>query len=175
VRTAGTIRPMANEQQGDPADQRGGRADRRGYGSRSRSLARPSALGEAVARVGDRWTLLLVDALLGGPRRFNDLLEDLPGLAPNILSHRLKHLEREGVVVANPYSRRPPRFVYELTAAGRDLAGALRLLAQWGAGRPDGGEAPRHAACGTAMEAHWWCPTCARVVDEDEGDTLRYA
>jgi DNA-binding HxlR family transcriptional regulator len=132
-------------------------------------------LGEAVERVGDRWTLLLVDALLGGPRRFNDLLEDLPGLAPNILSHRLKHLEREGVLVARPYSQRPPRFVYELTAAGRDLAGALRLLAQWGAARSDSGEAPRHGLCGTAMEVRWWCPTCARVVDEDEGDTLRYA
>jgi len=155
----GTIRLMANPIQNQPG------AHRR----------EPTPLGEAVERVGDRWTLLLVDALLAGPRRFNDLLEDLPGLAPNILSHRLKHLEREGVLVASPYSQRPPRFVYELTAAGRELAGALRLLAQWGAARSESGEAPRHAACGTAMEVRWWCPTCARVVDEGEGDTLRYA
>jgi DNA-binding HxlR family transcriptional regulator len=158
VATAGTIRPMANPTQHRRQDQR----------------RDPTPLSEAVDRVGDRWTLLLVDALLGGPRRFNDLLEDLPGLAPNILSHRLKHLEREGVLVARPYSQRPPRFGYELTAAGRELAGALRLLAQWGA-RSESAEAPRHAACGTAMEARWWCPTCARVVDEREGDTLRYA
>ncbi len=52
-------------------------------------------LGEAVARVGDRWTLLVVNALLAGPGRFNDLLGGLPGLAPNILSQRLRHLERE--------------------------------------------------------------------------------
>src|SRR5215218_1425850 len=89
-----------------------------------------SPLADAVERVGDRWTLLLVDALLAGPRRFNDLLTELPGLAPNILSTRLKHLERESVVVSSPYSKRPLRFVYELTASGRDLAGALRLLAQ---------------------------------------------
>jgi DNA-binding HxlR family transcriptional regulator len=133
-----------------------------------------SALGEAVERVGDRWTLLLVDALLGGPRRFNDLLEDLPGIAPNILSARLKHLEREAVVVSRPYSRRPPRFVYELTAAGRELAGALRLLAAWGAQRSDQ-DVPRHTRCGTSMQARWWCPTCARVVEDDETDTLRFA
>ena len=69
-----------------------------------------SPLDEAVARVGDRWTLLLVQALLEGPRRFNDLAAALPGIAPNVLSQRLKHLEREAVVVSQPYSRRPPRF-----------------------------------------------------------------
>ena len=133
-----------------------------------------TALGEAVALVGDRWTLPIVQALLDGPKRFNDLLAALPGLAPNILTRRLRHLEREGVLVATPYSRRPPRFVYELTASGRELAGALRLLAQWGAGRTGNTDALTHAACGTAMEARWWCPTCATVVDDDQGDDLRF-
>lgn len=132
-----------------------------------------AALAEAVARVGDRWTLLVVNALLGGPRRFNDLLDEVDGVASNILTQRLRHLEREGVVVATPYSRRPPRFVYELTASGRELAGALRLLAQWGTGR-GGAEALRHGACGTPMEAHWWCPTCARVVDDEHEDEIRF-
>jgi DNA-binding HxlR family transcriptional regulator len=133
---------------------------------------RPTPLAEAVSRVGDRWALLLVDALLLGPRRFNDLQQDLPGIAPNVLTQRLRHLEREGVVVARPYSERPPRVVYELTASGQELAGALRLLAQWGAGagRSDDAEPLRHPACGTALEARWWCPTCARVVDDDEGN-----
>ena len=131
-----------------------------------------SPLAEAVARVGDRWALLLVEALLPGPRRFNDLLEDLGGIAPNILTQRLRHLEREGVLVATPYSRRPPRFVYELTAAGQELAGAIRLLAQWGAGagRSDDAEPLRHPACGTPLEARWWCPTCARVTDDGPDD-----
>ena len=129
-----------------------------------------TALGEAVALVGDRWTLLVVHALLDGPKRFNDLLAALPGLAPNILSGRLRHLEREGVVVAAPYSRRPPRFVYELTASGRELAGALRLLAQWGAGRTADTAALTHRACGTPMEARWWCSTCERTVDDGEAD-----
>ena len=81
-----------------------------------------SPLAEALARVGDRWTLLVVEALLDGPRRFNDLLDQLPGIAANILSERLKRLEREGLVVARPYSDRPPRAAYQLTAEGGELA-----------------------------------------------------
>jgi DNA-binding HxlR family transcriptional regulator len=134
-----------------------------------------SPLDEAVARVGDRWTLLLVQALLDGPRRFNELLEALPGIAPNILSQRLKHLEREAVLVSQPYSRRPPRFAYELTGSGRELAGALRLLADWGARHREGAEPPRHAACGSPVEARWWCPVCERPVDEDEAADLHFA
>jgi DNA-binding HxlR family transcriptional regulator len=134
-----------------------------------------SPLDEAVARVGDRWTLLIVQALLGGSRRFNDLLEALPGIAPNVLSQRLKHLEREAVVVGQPYSRRPPRLAYQLTASGRELAGALRLLAQWGAERSGEGEGLRHVACGTLLEARWYCPTCARPVEDDDAGDLRYA
>jgi DNA-binding HxlR family transcriptional regulator len=133
-----------------------------------------SSLDAALERVGDRWTLLVVDALLAGPRRFNDLLEGVEGIAPNILSHRLKHLEREAMITARPYSKRPPRLSYELTAAGRDLAGALRLLAAWGSRRDADADPPRHSACGTPMETRWYCPTCARVVEEDEAAELRY-
>jgi len=124
-----------------------------------------SPLAEALARVGDRWTLLVVEALLDGPRRFNDLAGQIPGIAANILSERLKRLEREALLVARPYSERPPRSAYELTAEGKELAGALRLLAQWGAGHADPAEVPRHPACGTPIEARWYCPTCDRLVD----------
>ena len=67
-----------------------------------------SPLAEALTRVGDRWTLLVVEALLPGPRRFNDLLSQIPGIAANILSDRLKRLERDGLLIARPYSQRPP-------------------------------------------------------------------
>jgi len=126
----------------------------------------PTALAEALARVGDRWTLLLIEALLDGPRRFGDLQADVPGIAPNILTQRLRHLEREALAVARPYSERPPRFVYELTDAGAELAGALRLLADWGARHAESAEPLRHADCGTALEARWWCPSCEVPVEE---------
>ena len=126
-----------------------------------------SPLAEALARVGDRWTLLVVEALLTGPRRFNDLLDQLPGIAPNILSERLKRLEREALLVARPYSERPPRAAYQLTAEGKELAGALRLLTYWGSGHTDPAQAPRHPACGTPIEARWYCPTCDHLVDNE--------
>ena len=126
-----------------------------------------SPLAEALARVGDRWTLLVVEALLAGPRRFNDLLGQIPGIAANILSERLKRLEREGLLVARPYSERPPRAAYQLTAEGRELAGALRLLAQWGAKHTDPADVPRHLACGTPIEVRWYCPTCDQLVDHE--------
>ena len=131
----------------------------------------PSALEAALERVGDRWSLLLVDALLTGPHRWSDLLEAVPGIAPNILSDRLRRLERKAVVASSPYSQRPIRVTYELTAGGRELAGVLRLLTDWGAGRPDAG--PRHAACGTPMEARWYCSTCGRAVGDDEPGDVR--
>src|SRR3954469_8608761 len=133
-----------------------------------------TALEVAVARVGDRWTLLLVNSLLSGPRRFNELLEDHDGLAPNVLSKRLRHLEHEGVIVATPYSQRPPRFDYRLTAAGSELAGALRLLAHWGAARDPNAIAVKHNACGTPVEARWYCPTCATLVEVDISEEIRF-
>lgn len=130
-----------------------------------------AALEAALERVGDRWSLLVVESLLDAPMRFNDLQAALPGIAPNILSARLRRLEREGVLQARPYSERPLRLRYELTAEGRELAGVLRLLAHWGS-RP-GAEAPRHETCGTPLEARWYCPTCARSIDEAETSELR--
>src|SRR3954447_2375912 len=94
-------------------------------------------LDAALAAVGDRWTLLVVEALLDGPKRFGDLQTALPGIAPNILAARLRQLAERALVVATPYQERPPRFVYELTAAARELDGALQLLADWGARHRD--------------------------------------
>jgi DNA-binding HxlR family transcriptional regulator len=134
----------------------------------------PSALAEALASVGDRWTLLIVASLLSGAKRFGELERDLGGIAPNVLSSRLRQLTEQRLVLAEPYSRRPQRFVYELTDAGRGLAGALRLLTQWGA-RQTGGAPVVHAACGNPLEAVWYCPTCQEPVADDQADELDYA
>ncbi len=132
-----------------------------------------SPLAAALARVGDRWSLLLVEALLPGPRRFNELGEAVTGIAPNILADRLRRLESERIVSATPYSERPPRFAYALTAEGAELAGALRLLADWGSRVSRESEPLRHAACGTPVEARWYCPTCDRPVEGREAEQVR--
>jgi DNA-binding HxlR family transcriptional regulator len=134
-----------------------------------------SPLTAALRKVGDRWTLLVIDALLAGPVPFGLLADAVPGIATNVLSQRLKHLEHEGLVVAEPYSQRPLRHTYALTAAGADLADALRLLAAWGAEHDDETEVVAHTLCGTALQPRWFCPTCDVVVGDDQADELRYA
>jgi DNA-binding HxlR family transcriptional regulator len=132
-----------------------------------------SPLAAALERVGDRWSLLLVEALLPGPRRFNELGEAVTGIAPNILADRLRRLETERIVSATPYSERPPRFAYALTDEGQELAGALRLLADWGSRVSRESEPLRHAACATPVEARWYCPTCDRPVEGNEAEQVR--
>jgi len=135
----------------------------------------PTPLEAALGRVGDRWSLLLIDALLDRPQRFNELQESIAGISTNVLASRLKQLEAERVVLARPYQERPLRHSYELTASGRDLAGALRLLAQWG-GEQEGDRAPahEHPACGTTLEVRWYCPTCDEVVESDRLDEATF-
>jgi len=144
-------------------------------GGTRRDAAR-GGLSEAMAALGDRWSMLVIEALLGGAKRFGDLQDEIDGIAPNVLSARLRKLADHGLISAEPYSDRPPRFSYELTAAGRDLEAPLRLLAAW-AERHSGGEPPRHATCGTELEVAWYCPTCREVVAEEPGSSeeLHYA
>jgi DNA-binding HxlR family transcriptional regulator len=83
--------------------------------------------------IGERWTILLLrDLLLHGPRRFQDFQTSLPGAAPNILSARLKSLEKHGLVQRQLYNERPPRLEYVLTEKGKSLGPVLKALRQWG-------------------------------------------
>ena len=74
---------------------------------------------------------------------------------------------------SQPYSERPLRLAYELTAEGQELAGALRLLADWGSRVARDAEPLRHAVCGTPVEARWYCPTCERPVEGVEAEQVQ--
>lgn len=83
--------------------------------------------------IGERWTILLLrDLLLRGPRRFQDFQTSLPGIAPNILSARLKSLEDNGLVLRELYNDRPPRLEYVLTDKGKSLGPILKAMREWG-------------------------------------------
>ncbi len=101
-------------------------------------------LQRALATVGDRWSLAVIDAVLAGDNRFGQILEAVPGLAPNILSRRLSRLEEAGLIVARAYQQRPPRFVYQATRRAEALTPAIEALRAWGAGdepvEPDSGD-----------------------------------
>ena len=133
-----------------------------------------AGLRAAADAVGERWKLLVIASLLDGPRRFGDLERELEGIAPNVLSARLRALEADGLVVARPYSDRPPRYTYELTELARGLAGAINLLAAWGAG-DRATAAPVHRACGTPLSAGWYCSTCEQPVSDPDAEELDFA
>lgn len=123
------------------------------------------ALALALDQVGDRWSLLVVRALLNGPRRYSELAGDVPGIAPNVLAARLRHLETERLLTSAPYLERPRRLAYDLTTAGRELATVLGALSSWGARMHGLPEQRIHGACGSSLSWRPWCPTCAVAVD----------
>ena len=118
--------------------------------------------------LGDRWTLLIVRDLLRGRGRFHQLMESLPGIAPNILSERLKLLEEHGIVTRRFYSDHPPRAEYLLTDKGRELGVVVHALASWGARHADSASTPVHAACGHPIEVGYRCPDCDTVLSRED-------
>ena len=83
--------------------------------------------------IGHRWTILLLrDLLRHGPRRFQDFQLSLQGVAPNILSSRLKSMEHDGLVRRELYAEHPPRVVYVLTDKGRSLGPIVKAMRDWG-------------------------------------------
>jgi DNA-binding HxlR family transcriptional regulator/putative sterol carrier protein len=92
-------------------------------------------LARALDVAGDRWTLLIVRELMPGPRRFTDLIDGLPGISRNLLTERLRALERDGIIARQELPPPAARQVYELTDDGRDLAHATVPLVAWGARR----------------------------------------
>jgi DNA-binding HxlR family transcriptional regulator len=89
-------------------------------------------IAHALDLVGERWSLLIVRELLTGPKRYTDLAASLPRIGTNILSARLKELERCGIVSKRRLPPPTPAQVYELTPYGTALKAVVRQLALWG-------------------------------------------
>jgi DNA-binding HxlR family transcriptional regulator/putative sterol carrier protein len=105
-------------------------------------------VARALDLLGERWTLLIVRELLFGQKRYTDLLEGLPGIGPQVLAARLKHLQEAGIARK---TRLPPpaaSTVYELTELGHQLEDAVGGLARFGLNFVGEGEndAPRRIA-----------------------------
>jgi DNA-binding HxlR family transcriptional regulator len=94
---------------------------------RVKSYGQYCAIARGLDVVGERWSLLIVRELLGGPRRYGELADGLPGIASNLLAERLRHLVGAGVIEHRGDGR------YELTAWGEGLREPLYALARWSA------------------------------------------
>lgn len=119
--------------------------------------------------VGDRWTMLIVRELLNNDgRRFADLEAALVGIAPNVLSERLKHLEESGMVTREVYSQRPLRANYHLTETGRELGVVTGALAYFGTRHLMNDAKLTHASSGHPITLRYFCPDCDSRVPASE-------
>jgi DNA-binding HxlR family transcriptional regulator len=101
------------------------------------SEAACSRVGQVLARIGDRWTMIVINQLGEGPRRFNELRRSIDGVSQRMLTLTLKNLERDGLVSRTVTPSVPPRVDYALTDLGRSMLGPVQALGQWALGRLD--------------------------------------
>jgi DNA-binding HxlR family transcriptional regulator len=102
----------------------------------TRSYGDACPIARALDVVGERWAMLVVRELLLGAQRFSDLRRALPGASTNMLTDRLRELERRGVVRRTVWPPPAAASVYELTERGRDLEPVLDALGAWGSLQP---------------------------------------
>jgi len=89
------------------------------------------AVSDVLARVGDKWSVLVVTRLGGGALRFNELRRSIGGISQRMLTLTLRGLERDGLVTRSVFPTVPPRVEYGLTALGRDLLQPVSALGDW--------------------------------------------
>jgi len=89
------------------------------------------AVSDVLSRVGDKWSVLVVELLSDGPVRFNELRRLIGNISQKMLTTTLRGLERDGLVTRTVYPTIPPRVDYELTSLGRELQAPVKALAVW--------------------------------------------
>ena len=125
----------------------------------------PCPIARSLDIVGDRWTLLVVRDLLAlGPRKYVELQASLSGIAPNVLSERLKLLEEHGIVAREFYEQHPPRARYKLTRKGLGLRHVIYALLEWGNKYEYEAVSLVHDDCGHEVKLHHVCEKCGEDV-----------
>lgn len=125
------------------------------------------SVAKALEVIGERWSLLIVRAVMHGNRRFGEIQESL-GIARNVLSARLQRLVDEEILERRAYQESPPRYEYFLTEKGLDLWPALIALLHWGDRYSPSPEGPRrlivHKECGGAVSGRGICESCGKLL-----------
>jgi DNA-binding HxlR family transcriptional regulator len=86
---------------------------------------------QVLDRIGDKWTVLVVGALIAGPLRFTRLRDAVGGVAPKVLTQTLRALERDGLVTRTVFAEVPPRVEYALTPLGHTLDAPIAAVREW--------------------------------------------
>ena len=99
---------------------------------------------EILDRIGDKWSVYVIDELTDGPRRFSDLRRAIAGISQRMLTVTLRGLERDGLVLRTMYPVIPPRVEYSLTPLGQSLLSIVESLVAWSASHISDVEQARH-------------------------------
>lgn len=90
-----------------------------------------AAMTDILNRIGDKWSVMVVERLNGGTMRFSELLRAVDGVSQRMLTLTLRNLERDGLVIRTVFPEIPPRVEYRLTELGRSLTGPISALWDW--------------------------------------------
>ena len=110
------------------------------------------AVSQVLARVGDKWSVLIVMLLGDGPRRFSEIKRMVGGISQRMLTLTLRGLERDGLVTRTVFPTIPPRVDYALTDLGRSLSAPVQALGDWARANQDRIEAARRQFDARAAE-----------------------
>jgi len=111
-------------------------------------------ISQLLARVGEKWSMLVVMLLRQGPRRFNDIKRNTSGISQQMLTRTLRGLERDGIVTRTIFPTSPPQVEYRLTALGLSMSEPVLAFGEWIRGHLDEFDAARqrYDARGDAAE-----------------------
>lgn len=126
-------------------------------------------IARALDVLGDRWTLLILRELVAGDQRFTDLRLSLPGIAPTLLTQRLRTMIDQGLVATKELPPPAARSVYAATERGRSAVPVMRALARWGMPlleAPDEDTPVRPWMAANAVIASYYDPVAAEGIDE---------
>jgi DNA-binding HxlR family transcriptional regulator len=135
---------------------------------------RECSIANALAVVGERWSLLALREVMFGVRRFDQIAKNT-GASRDILTTRLRSLVAAGVLERRQYETRPPRYEYVLTESGKALHTVLLALMEWGDKYVTEGEPPTvwQHHCGAELHSRTVCAACGEDVDKAEMTLVR--
>lgn len=135
----------------------------------AKPTSRVCSVADALAIVGDRYSLLIVREIGYGFRRFN-AIAGFTGAPRDVLTSRLRRLEEIGILERRQYSDRPPRYEYQLTPMGGELRPIVLALKEWGDRQLNADAEPvvfQHT-CGSEFHPRTVCEACGKPVEPGE-------
>lgn len=129
----------------------------------------PCNIAQTLNLIGDKWTLLILHTIQSGKHTYKDLQEALVGIPTNLLSNRLKDLEKDGLLVCSLYQEHPPRYQYELSECGKELNDLYNVIAIWGEKNLSVCEKKvTHKKCQHKVKVMYYCEHCDTYIDSNE-------